>query len=45
MTRHYHRYPFVPPHPRNLRAFVLAAIGWAAVCAMAPYLFVILAAL
>lgn len=42
---HHHRYPFVPLHPRNLRAFALDAIGWAALCVMAPFLFVIMAAL
>lgn len=42
---HHHRYPFVPLHPRNVLALVLDAIGWSAVCAMAPFLFVILAAL
>lgn len=42
---HHHRYPFVPLHPRNLRAFVLDAIALIACAAMAPAILVILAAL
>lgn len=42
---HHHRHPFVPLHPRNLRAFVLDAIALIACAATAPAVLVILVGL